>query len=169
MNKKRILIVDDEISFTRLLKLNLEQTNDYVVRVENRAEDALSTAREFRPDLVLLDIMMPRMFGGDIAARLRADANLKTTPIVFFTAAVSKTRVKEHDGVISGFPFLAKPASVEEVIEQIELGLVKVSPRVAQTLNPQPRFAIGGGDIRVPFAKRNIQASGISVLGALSS
>ena len=129
MNKKRILIVDDEISFTRLLKLNLEQTNDYAVRVENRAEDALTTAREFRPDLVLLDIMMPRMFGGDIAARLRADANLKTTPIVFFTAAVSKTRVKEHDGVISGFPFLAKPASVEEVIEQIELGLVKVSPR----------------------------------------
>ena len=128
MNKKRILIVDDEISFTRLLKLNLEQTNDYIVRVENRAEDALTTAREFRPDLVLLDIMMPRMFGGDIAARLRADTHLKTTPIVFFTAAVSKTRVREHDGKISGFPFLAKPASVEEVIEQIELGLAKVSP-----------------------------------------
>jgi len=127
MNKKRMLIVDDEISFTRLLKLNLEQTNHYLVGVENRAEDALTTAREFRPDLVLLDIMMPRVFGGDIAARLRADANLKTTPIVFFTAAVSKTRVKEQDGVISGFPFLAKPASVEEVIEQIELGLVKVS------------------------------------------
>jgi CheY-like chemotaxis protein len=128
MNKKRILIVDDEISFTRLLKLNLEQTNDYVVCVENRAENALTTAREFLPDLVLLDIMMPRMFGGDIAARLRADVFLKWTPIVFFTAAVSKTRVKEHDGVISGFPFLAKPASVEEVIEQIELGLGKLSP-----------------------------------------
>jgi len=119
--------VDDEISFTRLLKLNLEQTDDYVVRVENRAEDALATVREFRPDLVLLDYMMPRMFGGDIAARLRADTNLKATPIVFFTAAVSRTRVKELDGVISGFPFLAKPASVEEVIEQIELGLGKVS------------------------------------------
>jgi CheY-like chemotaxis protein len=128
MDKKRILLVDDEVSFTRLLKLNLEQTNDYVVRVENSAADALATAREFRPDLVLLDFMMPRMFGGDIAAHLRADAHLKTTPIVFFTAAVSKTRVKEHDGVISGFPFLAKPASVEEVIEQIELGLVKRSP-----------------------------------------
>ena len=140
MNKKRILIVDDEISFTRLLKLNLEQTNDYVIRVENRAEDALTTAREFRPDLVLLDIMMPRVFGGDIAARLRADANLKTTPIVFFTAAVSKTRVKEHDGVISGFPFLAKPASVEEVIEQIELGLGKVSPR-GRTQSPLSRVS----------------------------
>src|SRR6267154_1082952 len=156
MNKKRILIVDDEISFTRLLRLNLEQTNDYVVCVENRAEDALTTAREFRPDLVLLDIMMPRMSGGDIAARLRADANLKTTPIVFFTAAVSKTRVKEQDGVISGFPCLAKPESVEEIIEQIELGLLKVSPRGSHPLTPQPCFAIGGGDIRVRFAKRNI-------------
>src|SRR5438046_2532648 len=120
MNKKRILIVDDEISFTRLLKLNLEQTNDYVVRVENWAEDVLPAAREFRPDLVLLDVMMPRMFGGE--------DSLKTTPIVFFTAAVSKTRLKEQDGVISGFPFLAKPASVEDVIDQIERRLAEVSP-----------------------------------------
>ena len=128
MNKKRILIVDDENSFTRLLKLNLEQTNDYVVRVENWAEDVLPAAREFRPDLVLLDVMMPRMFGGEIAARLRGDDSLKTTPIVFFTAAVSKTRLKEQDGVISGFPFLAKPASVEDVIDQIERRLAEVSP-----------------------------------------
>src|SRR5437899_11507618 len=110
MNKKRILIVDDEISFTRLLKLNLEQTNHYLVGVENRAEDALTTAREFRPDLVLLDIMMPRVFGGDIAARLRADANLKTTPIVFFTAAVNNTRVKVKNGVHSGYSCLAQQA-----------------------------------------------------------
>ena len=125
MNKKRILIVDDEISFTRLLKLNLEQTNDYVVRVENWAEDALPAAREFRPDLVLLDVMMPRMFGGEIAARIRDDTSLKATPIVFLTAAVSKTRLKELDGVISGFPGLAKPASVEDVIDQIERCLVR--------------------------------------------
>ena len=151
MDKKRILLVDDEVSFTRLLKLNLEQTNDYVVRVENSAADALATAREFRPDLVLLDFMMPRMFGGDIAAHLRADAHLKTTPIVFFTAAVSKTRVKEHDGVISGFPFLAKPASVEEVIEQIELGLVKRSP-LAQGPATQRRVS--------PFVEAGFEAAG---------
>ncbi len=128
MTKKRILIVDDEVSFTRLLKLNLEQTNDYVVRVENWAEDALPAAREFRPDLIFLDVMMPRMFGGEIAAHLRGDAGLKATPIVFFTAAVSKTRLKEHDGVISGFPFLAKPASVEDVIAQIERRLAQTPP-----------------------------------------
>ena len=120
MKKKRILIVDDEISSTRLLKLTLEQTNHYDVRVENWAENAVTAAQEFQPDLILLDVMMPRMFGGDVAARLRADTNLKTTPIVFLSAAVSRERVSEHDGVISGFPFLAKPASVEDVINCIE-------------------------------------------------
>lgn len=122
-NKKRILIVDDEASFTRLLKLNLEQTEAYDVRVENWAEDALPAAREFKPDLVLLDVVMPRMFGGDVAAQLQADPALKTTPIVFLTAAVKKSGVAAHGGTISGFPFLAKPVSADEVIACIEHNL----------------------------------------------
>ena len=128
MKRKRILLVDDEVGFTRLLKLNLERTNRYEVRVANWAEDAVPAAREFRPDLVLLDVIMPRMFGGDVAANLRADQSLRATPIVFLTAAVSKARVKEHGGVISGYPILAKPASVEEVINQIEERLPSSPP-----------------------------------------
>ena len=123
MNKKRILLVDDEVSFTRLLKLNLEQTNAYEVRVENWAEDALPAAQEFRPDLILLDVMMPRMLGGDVAAQLRSDPNLKSIPIVFLTATVRKKRVEEYDGIIGGFPFLAKPVSVEEVLQCLEMCL----------------------------------------------
>ena len=159
MNRKRILVVDDEIGFTRLLKLTLEQTNDYEVRVENWPEQALRAAQEFRPDLVLLDVVMPRMFGGDVAARLRADATLRTTPIVFFTAAVSKTRVKNHDGVISGFPFLAKPSTVEEVIDQIERRLANVSPtgRTASTSNCASPFVEAISETL--FAKRNVQLS----------
>lgn len=139
MNRKRILIVDDEISFTRLLKLNLEQGYDYEVRVENWPEDALAAARDFRPDLVLLDVLMPRLFGGDVAARMRADSELKGTPIVFFTAAVTKTRVKEHGDLISGFHFLAKPAPVEEIVRHIERRLGQRSFPVA---SPEP-FAPG--------------------------
>jgi CheY-like chemotaxis protein len=120
MNKKRILLVDDEVSFTRLLKLNLEQTNDYMVRVENWPEDAVAAARDFRPHVVLLDVVMPRMIGGDVAARLRADPALRSTPIVFLSALVGRTWVQEHDGMVGGYPFIAKPASVEEVIERIE-------------------------------------------------
>lgn len=120
MRRKRILLVDDEISFARLLKLNLEQTGDYEVRVENWAEDAVAAAREFRPDLVLLDIVMPRLIGGDVAARLRADDSLRAIPIVFLSAAVGRKCVEDHNGVVGCFPFIAKPASVEEVIDRVE-------------------------------------------------
>jgi two-component system, OmpR family, response regulator len=141
MKKKRILLVDDEVSFTRLLKLNLEQTNGYEVRVENWAEDALSAAREFRPDLVLLDVVMPRMIGGDVAARLRADASLKATPIMFLSAAVGRKWVHEHEGIVSGFPFIAKPASVEEVIDRIEQHLTTMSPEPRLSLSAEAEAA----------------------------
>src|SRR5436190_9984721 len=118
--KKKILLVDDEKSFTSLLKLNLEDTGDYEVHVENWAEDALSAAQKFKPDMVLLDIIMPRMPGGDVAAQIDADPDLKGTPIVFLTAAVRKHQVEENEGIICERPCLAKPATVEEVIDAIE-------------------------------------------------
>ena len=118
--KKKILLVDDEKSFTSLLKLNLEDTGNYEVRVENWAEDAYPAAKQFRPDLVLLDIIMPRMPGGDVAAQIEADPALKGTPIVFLTAAVRKHQVEENEGIICDRPCLAKPATVEEVIDAIE-------------------------------------------------
>ena len=120
MSKKRVLLVDDEKSFTNLLKLNLEDTGNYDVRVENWAEDAISAAREFKPDIILLDIIMPRLPGGNVAALIKEDAALKDTPIVFLTAAVRKHQVEENDGIICDHPCLAKPATVEMVIDMIE-------------------------------------------------
>lgn len=118
--KKRILLVDDEKSFTSLLKLNLEETNRYEVRVENWAEDAVNAAKEFGPDIVLLDIIMPRMPGGNVAALIKETPELKNTPIVFLTAAVRRHQVEENDGIICDFPCIAKPATVEMVVEAIE-------------------------------------------------
>lgn len=118
--KKKVLLVDDEKSFANLLKLNLEQTEQYEVRVVNAPEDALPAAREFRPDVMLLDIIMPRMPGGNVVAEFEADPDLKNMPIVFLTAAVQRSRLQEMDGIISGRPCLAKPASLEEIIAKIE-------------------------------------------------
>ena len=118
--KKRILLVDDEKSFTSLLKLNLEDTGNYDVRVENWAEDALPAAKEFKPDLILLDIIMPRMPGGNVAAQMADDPELKNTPVVFLTAAVRKQQVEENEGIICERPCLAKPATIDMVIEAIE-------------------------------------------------
>jgi CheY-like chemotaxis protein len=113
--KKRILVVDDQPQNTRLLKLYLEGTNDYVVREENDARVALSVAEDFKPDLILLDVMMPGVDGGELAARFQASARLKTVPTVFVTAAVTKEEVKAGGGLVGGVPFLAKPVVLEEV------------------------------------------------------
>src|ERR1039457_7644142 len=98
--KKRILVVDDQPQNTRLLKLHLEGTNDYVVREENDAKAALSAAEEFEPDLILLDVMMPGVDGGEVAARFQASTKLKTVPTVFLKAAVTQEEV--NDGGVLG-------------------------------------------------------------------
>jgi len=107
MSKKRILVVDDEPSITRLLKLNLEQTGNYEVREENLGAQALDAAREFKPDLVLLDVMMPDMDGGDVAAGLKQDPALRKTPVVFLTAAVKKEELGAPEGKIGGRMYIA--------------------------------------------------------------
>lgn len=118
--KRRILIVDDEPSFTRLLKLSLLTTGAYEVREENSGERALQAAREFKPDLILLDVIMPGKDGGEVAAEIANDDSLKRIPIVFLTAAVSKKEVGGEGRVIGGRSFLAKPVSVAEVTRYIE-------------------------------------------------
>ena len=137
MRKKRILLVDDEVGFTRLLKLNLEQMREYEVRVENGAEQALSAAREFRPDLVLLDLIMPQMIGNDVAQRLRADAQLRRTPIVFLSALCSRNAGDERNRVIAEFPYIAKPATVEEVVESIERNLLPIEHYTTTRSGPE--------------------------------
>ena len=118
--KKKILMVDDEPALTRVVKLNLERTGRYEVRTENSGTNAVTAAREFDPDLVLLDIIMPDIEGSYVAAQFKEDAQLAGIPIVFFTAAASKEDVQKQGGIIGDYPFIAKPASLDQIIEAIE-------------------------------------------------
>jgi len=114
--KKRILVVDDEPTITRLLKLNLEQTGDYEVATENVSKTAVATAEKVRPDLILLDVMMPDLDGGNLASALQSRPALREVPIVFLTAAVTREEVRQRRGLVGGLPFLAKPVSLQEVL-----------------------------------------------------
>ena len=114
--KKRILAVDDRASNTRLVKLHLERTNDSVVREENDSTAALAAAVEFKPHLILLDVMMPGLDGGELAACFQANPNLRSVPIVFLTAAITKREVDAGGGLAGGFPFLAKPVVLSELV-----------------------------------------------------
>jgi CheY-like chemotaxis protein len=117
--RRRILIVDNDPNTTHLVKVLLERTGHYLVRQENDATKAHPSARNFRPDLIFLDVVMPETDGGEVAAQIEADPELYDTPIVFLTALV--TRAEAKSGLnIQGHPFLAKPVSIPELINAIE-------------------------------------------------
>ena len=118
--KKRILVVDDEQEITRVVKLILEQTGRYEVRTENLGRKAIEAAREFRPDLILLDVMMPGVLGSDIGAQLQADPELRAIKFVFLTAMVTKEEALRSAGQIGGHTFVAKPISADELCRVIE-------------------------------------------------
>lgn len=120
MDKKRILVVDDDRSFSQMLKLNLELAGAYDIRVENSGARAIATAREFRPHLILLDVIMPEVDGGDVAAHLKEDAELKDIPIVFLTALVSGQENVTGGLIRSGYRFIGKLASEKEILQCIE-------------------------------------------------
>lgn len=120
MIRKRILIVDDEIGSTRLLKANLELTRLYEVRVENRPENAVPAARQFRPHMVLLDVIMPHMSGMSVASALLAEPELKAVAIGFLTAANDNLPAGHGDPLVRRLPRLSKPAAMEEILQFLE-------------------------------------------------
>ncbi len=119
-SKKRVLIVDDEPGFTRLLKLNFHHTGRYTAEVVNDARAAVEVAERFTPDIILLDVMMPGMDGGEVASRIHALPNLQNTPILFLTAAIKRQELAAHEGLCGGIPFMAKPVEFQDVVEHIE-------------------------------------------------
>ncbi len=121
-DQSRILIVDNSSKFTRSARLLLEQTGNYVACAVNDPRRALETARSFKPDLVLVDLIMPQKDGSEVAAQLEADWALHGVPIVFLTALI--TREEASDGRrIEGHRIVAKPVSGSELIRIVEENL----------------------------------------------
>ena len=118
--RKRILVVDDEPDMTLMVRLNLRKTGRFEVAEENDATRALATARAFQPDVILLDVLMPDMDGGDVLAQLRDDPKLKGVPVIFLTATVLKEEVKSKGGTIAGQPFIPKPFEIKTLLAAID-------------------------------------------------
>ncbi len=121
-SKKKILLVDDEESITRTLKLFLDRRGGYEVRTENRGSRAIQVARDFRPDLIVLDIVMPDADGGAIAQDLGEDPELKSVPIVFLSAIIKKKEIGGQGVVIGdgGHTYMAKPVEPDALIGHIQ-------------------------------------------------
>ena len=119
MRKPRILIIDDEPGLVRLMTLMLETR--YEVRATTDATEALEAAVRFKPDLILLDWVMPHLSGGDVAQQIRTDSRVGDTRILFLSAiTMRRDKVRE----MAGFPAVAKPVGIRELIDAIEGQLV---------------------------------------------
>ena len=145
MTRKRILVVDDEIGSSRLLKANLELTELYEVRVENRPECALPMARQFKPHLVLLDVVMPIMSGTDVAKELMRDPELRSVPIALLTAADKSLLPSDTDPAVNRLPRIAKPASMEEILKFLEMNL-SLPPITGLKVPGEPVQPFGGNN-----------------------
>lgn len=133
-NKKiRILVVDDEESVTRMLKLNLEQTGDYEVRTVNLPKEVIHAAREFHPDLFLLDVLMPDLTGDYLAQELRDIPEWKHVPIVFLTAIGEDS---SESIPIDKPPVVCKPVEMSRLIAVLNEVLAKSRSSAAGTPPP---------------------------------
>ena len=138
MKKNRILVVDDNAHVTRIVKLSLERRGPYEVRELHDPGRTLAAAREFRPDLILLDVCMPGLEGSEVAAEIQSHPDLAGTPIVFLTAIVTP-REANKDGtlVVGPHEYIAKPARPEKILACVERHLARARPPVA----PAPHSA----------------------------
>ena len=129
--KKRILVIDDEPDFTHILKYGLEANGYYDVQEENEATAARNAAHWFDPDLIILDVMMPGLDGGELAARFKEDSVLRDVPVIFLTALVHTPDAPEGACSSGGHTFLPKNTPLEKLIECMEDKL-RTSPLAAE-------------------------------------
>jgi two-component system, OmpR family, response regulator len=137
----RAIVVDDEESLTDLLSMALRYEG-WDVRIASDGQRAIALAREFRPDVIVLDIMLPDIDGLTVLSRLRADGN--QTPILFLTARDSlDDRVTGL--TIGGDDYVTKPFSLEELVARLR-GLIR---RSSLTVAEAPSSQLEVGDLHL--------------------
>ncbi|MGD8627176.1 MAG: response regulator transcription factor [Anaerolineae bacterium] len=126
---QRILVVDDDREIVRLVRTYLEQ-DDYEVLTAYDGETALHILRRERPDLVLLDLMLPERDGWDVTRVVRGDASLAAMPIIMLTA-----RIEDHDKIVGlelgADDYVSKPFNPREVVARVRAVLRRARGEVA--------------------------------------
>ncbi|WP_411826975.1 two-component system response regulator [Luteolibacter sp. AS25] len=122
-NPIKILLIDDETDFTELLGENLTASGFEVMQINNPTK-ALEAAKSFRPDICIIDLVMPRMDGGDVVAALKSDFQLSKTPVLMLTALVEEN--PDDPGELQmkgGLPFVSKTSDLEVIINAVKTQL----------------------------------------------
>lgn len=123
---KKILVVDDETTAVDLVKMRLEASGDYEVLVAHDGQEALTKARAENPDLIILDVMLPKFEGYQVCRMLKFDAKYKKIPIIMLTARTQDSDQKT--GYQTGADaYMTKPFDASALLAKIEELLNKKS------------------------------------------
>lgn len=117
MDRRKILLVDDDESVLMYLTAKLGKEFDVVSTAD--PEKAAGLARQHLPDVILCDIDMPEMGGGEVLRALEEDTLTARIPFIYLTALVSPDETRDMDGLVSGRPGVSKGAQLSELLERI--------------------------------------------------
>ena len=119
MSQKKILVVDDEVDLVETLRFPLEMEG-FKVLVSYNGEDALNQARKENPDLILLDLMLPKLDGYKVCRLLKFDERYKHIPILMLTA-----KTQEKDKLLGketgANEYITKPFDIDELMEKVKI------------------------------------------------
>ena len=115
MHKKKVLIVDDERDALFILEKELAARGYAVIAADN-GKDAMVLAKSKRPDLIILDLEMSDMYGGDVTRMLREDPETKDIPVIFLTGTFPKEEEGKGSRMVGGYVLFAKPYYIEELV-----------------------------------------------------
>jgi len=118
MSKKRILVVDDEVDLVETVRFSLE-LEGYDVLVAYNGEEALNQARKENPDLILLDLMLPKLDGYKVCRLLKFDERYKHIPVLMLTAKIQEK--DKSTGMETGAnEYITKPFEMDELMKKVK-------------------------------------------------
>jgi len=116
---KKVLIVDDEEDVLLMLGKRLTASGYSVITATN-GKDAIALAKSQHPDIIVLDIIMPEMDGGEVMAELKEHPSTRSIPVILLTALFSKAEEEKYGSMAGGNITLAKPLDAEKLLEQMK-------------------------------------------------
>ena len=129
LNTAKVLVIDDEPEITEIIETFLSEYG-FQVAIENSSERAVDRAREIRPDIILLDIMMPGLDGYDVCQQLKKDNEFDKIPIIFLTGK-DRSDDMGRSFKSGGDMFIKKPFSCERLLEIINIVLMSTGKAVS--------------------------------------
>ena len=118
MRRKKVLIIDDELDFCKLVKLNLELSGQFEAHIAVNGKQGLDLARKTKPDLIILDILMPGMDGFEVLEALKKDSRMVQIPVIMLTAK-SDDASRISAAKLYSEEFIAKPIQAQDLIAKI--------------------------------------------------